>query len=203
LRRRLDAKEELLSTLQRTLQERDERLAVLEQLCNESDNTLNAIHQDLKLQNLTGLSEQHAAMGLLLESVDDPGTTHSIARVTTTLGRASSNDIAINSTSVSRFHSRIIVASDGTYLIDLQSTNGSSVNGQRTSRQRINDGDVIGIGSVKFKVIAAMVDTEIEDRSMDETHALLDDSEIFISAPRSGHAAAHLHEQERDKTKPR
>jgi len=115
LRRRLDAKEE-------ELRQRDARIAVLEQLCAEDDNTLSAINQDIQLQNLASPSERLAAMGLVLEALDDSDIRHRISRVTTTIGRAPGNDIAINSNSVSRYHSRIVVGADGTYVIDLQST---------------------------------------------------------------------------------
>jgi pSer/pThr/pTyr-binding forkhead associated (FHA) protein len=183
LRRRLDAKDEQLSALQKELQQRDERIAILEQLSAENDNALNAINQDVQRQNLANPSERLAAMGLVLESLDESGVQHKIGRVTTTLGRVTGNDIAINSTSVSRFHARIVVEPDGTYLIDLQSTNGCSVNGQRVSRQIIRDGDVIAIGSAKFRLAIGMPATYSEDRSMDETHALLDDAAIFSAVP--------------------
>jgi pSer/pThr/pTyr-binding forkhead associated (FHA) protein len=185
LRRRLNAKEEQVTTLQQTLQQRDERIAILEQLCAESDNALNAINQDVKYQNLANQSERLAAMNLVLESLDEPGVRHSIGRVTTTLGRATANDIAINSSSVSRYHSRIVVASDGAYLIDLQSTNGCSINGKRVARQVISDGDVITIGSAKFRLAVGAAMAELDDGSMDETHALLEDAEIFSPAPTS------------------
>lgn len=184
-RRRLDTKDEEIKSLQHDLHLRDERIAVLEQLCAETDNTLNAINQDLKLQNLASPTERLAALGLALESLDDPGVLHPIGRATTTIGRATDNDISINSVSVSRYHARIVVASDSTYLIDLQSTNGSTVNEQRINRRNLNDGDVIAIGSAKFKFAVGVRVPEIEDRSFDETHALLDDSIIFSPAPKS------------------
>jgi S-DNA-T family DNA segregation ATPase FtsK/SpoIIIE len=131
-------------------------------------------------------------MGMVLESLDEPGVRHRISRVTTTLGRGGGNDIAINSTSVSRNHSRIVIASDGACLIDLESTNGCSINDQRVTRQFINDGDVVAIGKVKFK-FATGVPPEIDDRSMDETHTLLEDSEIFTPVPKSKALSAHEH----------
>jgi pSer/pThr/pTyr-binding forkhead associated (FHA) protein len=184
LRRRLEAKEEQLSALQRELAQRDKRIATLEQLCAEDDNALAAINQDIKRQNLATPTERLVALGLVLESLDVPSMRHRIGTVTTTLGRATTNDIPINSGSVSRYHARIIVEPDGTYLIDLQSTNGCSVNGRRVSRQIISNGDVIRIGDVKFKLAIGVPLSESEDRSMDETHTLLDDAEIFSVVPR-------------------
>jgi pSer/pThr/pTyr-binding forkhead associated (FHA) protein len=219
LRRRLDAKEEQLNTLQskldaasadvtaaretvaardqrisalqQELQKRDERIAILEQLYAENDNALNAINQDVKRQNLEKPSERLAAMGLVLESLDEPGVHHKISRVTTTLGRVTGNDIAINSSSVSRYHSRIVIESDGAYLTDLQSTNGCSVNGRRISRQLIGDGDVISIGTARFRLTIGAPMAQTEDRSMDETRAPLDDAAIVNAAPGQNLKSAH------------
>ena len=216
LRRRLDAKEEQLSalqtrleaaatdpttsrdqrieSLQRELRQRDERIAALEQLYAENDNALNAINQDVKRQNFAVPSEQVAAMGLALKSLDEPGLHHRIAMATTTLGRAIANDIAINSTSVSRYHARIVVESGEVYLVDLQSTNGCSVNGKRISRQIVVDRDVIAIGDAKFRLTVGVPSAEIEDRSMDETQVALDDAAISSAVPRAKTNSA----QERD-----
>ncbi len=194
LRRQLDAKEEQVNAMQQALRLRDARIAQLEELCTENDNTLNAINQEVRHQNLANPNGRLAAMGMVLDSLDEPGVRHRITKATTTLGRATGNDIAINSTSVSRYHSRIVVAADGVYLIDLHSTNGCSVNGQRISRQMIRDSDVVAIGSVKFRLAASVPLGELEDRSMDETHALLDDSVIFTSAPKSRSKSNSEHE---------
>jgi pSer/pThr/pTyr-binding forkhead associated (FHA) protein len=185
LHRRLAAKEEQLNALQQAIRDRDERIALLEQVCAENDNTLNAINQDIKHQNLANSNERLAAMGVVLEALDEPGAQHRISRVTTTLGRAAGNDIEIRSASASRYHARIVVGADGVYLVDLQSTNGCSINGQRISRQLIREGDVIAIGSAKFRLALGVPFTQGEERSMDETHAMLDDAVIFSPAPKA------------------
>ena len=50
-----------------------------------------------------------------------------------TIGRNSSNDIVINDTMVSRFHCEIIQESGTIKIVDLNSSNGTFVNGQRIS----------------------------------------------------------------------
>jgi predicted component of type VI protein secretion system len=52
---------------------------------------------------------------------------------------------------VSRYHARIVVKPEGVWLIDLQSTNGCGVNGRRTSRQILCDGDAVRIGHCMFR----------------------------------------------------
>jgi hypothetical protein len=68
----------------------------------------------------------------------------------TTLGRDYSADIVVDDPGVSRRHSEIRVTTDGPHLItsirDLNSTNGTFVNGDRISSQRLNDGDRVTLG---------------------------------------------------------
>jgi pSer/pThr/pTyr-binding forkhead associated (FHA) protein len=84
---------------------------------------------------------------------------------------------------VSRFHARLVVEEEGVFLIDLESTNGCKVNGNRITRQMIGNADAISIGSVKFK-FSVGVPAELEARGMQETHVLLNDSAIFVPAPK-------------------
>jgi len=172
LRQRLDAKEEQLRALQRELRQRDERIAQLERLCTQGDEMLDAAR-----------SGRLAAMGLVLESLSEPGVTHRIKRITTTIGRADNNDIVLKTNSASRYHARLVVATDSTYLIDLNSSNGCKVNSERVSRQMIVNGDVIAIGDAEFRFSVGVPLSAAEDRSMDETQVLLEDSVIFIPAP--------------------
>lgn len=168
LRQRLQEKEKQLRTLQRELRLRDERISQLERLSAEGHDKVHRIQ-----------SEQIVAMGLVLESVKEPGVSHRISRITTAIGRAGNNDIVLNASSVSRFHARIVVASDSTYLIDLQSSNGCVVNGERIARQMINSGDIVTFGEVQFRFATGVPKSEVEDRWMDETQVLLDESIVF------------------------
>jgi chromosome segregation ATPase len=136
------------------LRQRDSRIAVLEQKCAEHANALNAINQDIERVNAANPSERLAALGYAFESLDSSGTIHRMNRATTTVGRAATNDVSIDSTSVSRYHARIVVQPEGVWLIDLQSTNGCGVNGRRISRQILCDGDVVMIGHCKFRFSA-------------------------------------------------
>ena len=54
------------------------------------------------------------------------------------IGRSHSCDILIEGRKVSRRHAEIVVNDDGTAeLLDLDSTNGSFVNGERIARYRL------------------------------------------------------------------
>lgn len=66
-----------------------------------------------------------------------------------TLGRAPSNTISIADGSVSSFHARIDRTPEGFVLEDLQSRNGTYVNGEVVQEKRLlSDGDLIRLGKV-------------------------------------------------------
>ncbi len=73
-----------------------------------------------------------------------------------TLGRDPSRDIAIDAPGVSRLHCRLLVSELGTSLVDLGSTNGSYVNGNRIAPNvalPLRPGDLIHVGGVIFKFL--------------------------------------------------
>ena len=69
----------------------------------------------------------------------------------TTLGRRPYNDIVIDNLAVSGEHAVIQVAGEQVFLEDLNSTNGTYVNGKAIKRQQLQSGDDIEIGKYKIK----------------------------------------------------
>jgi DNA-binding SARP family transcriptional activator len=68
--------------------------------------------------------------------------------VVSTIGRAFDRTIVLAEESVSRRHAEIRRVSTGFVLIDLGSTNGTTVNGQAVSEHRLRDQDQLSFGSV-------------------------------------------------------
>jgi signal transduction histidine kinase len=68
-----------------------------------------------------------------------------------TVGRHPTNDIVLALDSISRFHARIDRRGDFFILQDLNSSNGSYVNGERVSQLAIHNGDLITFGNVEFE----------------------------------------------------
>ena len=75
----------------------------------------------------------------------------------TTIGRHSGNDICLNDKAVSGNHAAVVVAGDTLVLEDLDSTNGTLVNGRQIAKHTLVQGDTITIGrnTLKFEVVAA------------------------------------------------
>jgi general secretion pathway protein A len=62
------------------------------------------------------------------------------------IGRTSHNDLQVDSRYVSRHHAQVITTLEGSWLEDLNSTNGLYVRGRRVRRYRLQEGDVVKLG---------------------------------------------------------
>jgi predicted component of type VI protein secretion system len=68
-----------------------------------------------------------------------------------TVGRATDNVIRLDDGTVSSHHATLTLK-DGDYTVkDLNSTNGTRVNGLRVSEQKLQNGDIVRFGSVDMK----------------------------------------------------
>jgi pSer/pThr/pTyr-binding forkhead associated (FHA) protein/tetratricopeptide (TPR) repeat protein len=70
------------------------------------------------------------------------------------LGRTGDNQVVLNHRSVSRHHCKVVIGPDGTHtLVDLESANGTLVNGEEYARTALKEGDVIEVGHVKLRYV--------------------------------------------------
>ncbi|HVN51134.1 MAG TPA: FhaA domain-containing protein, partial [Acidimicrobiales bacterium] len=69
---------------------------------------------------------------------------------TLSIGRLPECDIVIPDSNVSRRHAEIRPTVDGFSLVDLGSTNGSKVNGERTVQRALRDGDELVFGNTRL-----------------------------------------------------
>jgi pSer/pThr/pTyr-binding forkhead associated (FHA) protein len=70
------------------------------------------------------------------------------------IGWAPDNDLVLADSGVSRYHAELRNPGGGTYEItDLQSHNGTFVNGERISSAAVTERDIIGIGRAAFRVV--------------------------------------------------
>jgi ABC transport system ATP-binding/permease protein len=68
-----------------------------------------------------------------------------------TVGRATGADFIVEAPLVSRVHCRLTVLPDGSLEVrDLESTNGTFVNGHRIETTRLKSGDRLGVGRVEL-----------------------------------------------------
>lgn len=71
----------------------------------------------------------------------------------TTLGRRPYNDIVIDNLAVSGEHAVMQMTGNEVYLEDLNSTNGTYVNGKAVKKQLLQNNDTVEIGKYKIKYI--------------------------------------------------
>lgn len=70
-----------------------------------------------------------------------------------TLGRRPYNDIVIDNLAVSGEHAVLETSGQAVYLEDLNSTNGTYVNGRAVKKQLLNNGDAVEIGKYQIKYV--------------------------------------------------
>ncbi|MCC2655889.1 MAG: hypothetical protein K0Q76_997 [Panacagrimonas sp.] len=85
-----------------------------------------------------------------------------------TIGRAAGNDVVLNDKATSGRHAAIVTILDDSFLEDLDSTNGTQVNGQPVTKHPLTHGDVITIGRNTLRYFTA----EASDAEMDKTMIL-------------------------------
>jgi FhaA, N-terminal domain/FHA domain len=66
------------------------------------------------------------------------------------IGRSSDCDVRVDDANVSRRHAEVRRIGDGYSLVDLGSTNGTEVNGQRIQETALMNGDVISVGTTRI-----------------------------------------------------
>ena len=90
---------------------------------------------------------------IVIEPRESRGASFTLSS-TLTIGRTEDNDIAMaNDSFMSSHHARLEIRPDGSWLVDLNSTNGSFVNGQRVIADRtVRKGDRVQVGSTILEV---------------------------------------------------
>jgi cardiolipin synthase len=89
-------------------------------------------------------SAESFAPSFVMISRNDTLLRHAINNGMTTIGRAEENDVVISDPLVSRYHARLVLNAGICTLTDLDSGNGSFVNGERiTGEKRLRPGDVL------------------------------------------------------------
>jgi len=101
-----------------------------------------------------------------------------------TIGRLPDNDVRIDNPTVSGHHSLIINILNDSFLEDLNSTNGTYVNGKLIKKHALQHGDVVTIGKHQLRYVDSdEVDTQDDEfvRTM-----VIDSSDIAAKAAAQG-----------------
>jgi len=78
------------------------------------------------------------------------GRTHEVEGRRVLIGRSKECDVQLADPNASRRHAELRREGDAFWLVDLGSTNGLDVNGKRTQRAKLSDGDRVTIGTTEL-----------------------------------------------------
>lgn len=110
-----------------------------------------------------------------------------------TIGRKAHNDIQIDNLAISGEHAAVVTILNDSFLEDLNSTNGTLVNGQAIKKHVLRNNDVVELGKYALKYVAdTNLPVEVDlARSMSASRSATDsairpeDLRIEADAPRS------------------
>jgi pSer/pThr/pTyr-binding forkhead associated (FHA) protein len=90
---------------------------------------------------------------LVVQTGDFQGSEHPLAKDETIIGRNPTTDITLLDEGISREHALILrdEATCSFTIEDLQSTNGTKVNGKRVRSAVLANGDAIEVGHTRFR----------------------------------------------------
>lgn len=100
--------------------------------------------------------EAEDAPRLVVVSAELRGQEYSCIRTEMKIGRTDDNDIVIDHRSLSRTHAKLVREENGEWrILDMQSANGLTVNGESYAQAPLNNGDIVELGHVKLKFVGA------------------------------------------------
>ncbi|MEE1820811.1 ATP-binding cassette domain-containing protein [Streptomyces sp. BE20] len=135
---------------------------------------------------MTVQQRQSSALTSITGSYRPPTSILPLSARVVRIGRAPDNDLVVSDLSASRHHAELRALPDGRYEIaDLESHNGTYLNGQPVFEALVGQGDLVGIGHSEFCLIGdelqefvdtGIVDLDVEDLTVTvgDTHVLLD-----------------------------
>ena len=98
-----------------------------------------------------------------------------------TIGRLPDNDVRIDNATVSGHHSLIINILNDSFLEDLNSTNGTYVNGKLIKKHALQHGDVVTVGKHQLRYVDADTVEEEDDDEFART-MVIDSSDVAARA---------------------
>ena len=103
----------------------------------------------------------------------------------TTLGRRPYNDVVIDNLAISGEHAVFQMTGNDVFIEDLNSTNGTYVNGKAAKKQQLQNGDTVEVGKYKIKFVNEAVSDGFEKTMMVKSGA-----GAYASPPPAAQASA-------------
>jgi cytochrome P450/NADPH-cytochrome P450 reductase len=109
-------------------------------------------------------SGQPALRPALIPPDGEPSVVRPLPAKTLRIGRAPDNDIVVSDVAVSRHHAELRHVAGEYRIVDLDSFNGTFVNGQRVKGGPLAEGDTVGIGPAIFRLVGQELQEFVDTR---------------------------------------
>jgi two-component system, cell cycle response regulator len=100
-----------------------------------------------ELQKELGARSQRDKAYLIVLAGSNVGEMYRLEGAETVIGRATTASIRLNDDGISRRHARVMQLAGEVMIEDMQSANGTLVNGEQVAQRTLSDGDKIRLGS--------------------------------------------------------
>ena len=107
-----------------------------------------------------------------------------------TVGRLPDNDIRIDNPAVSGHHSLVINILNDSFLEDLNSTNGTYVNGKLIKKHALQHGDVVTVGHHQLRFVDTQSGSDTEPDEFEKTMIITPGSAVAAQAAKKASAIA-------------
>ncbi len=145
---KLGAKNQSINCLLTELAEKSQQthsIEVIEDAMHENDDHL-SVKTDAHVP-----AEQERVARLLIGSVKGRELRFPLFKNRLTIGRSRHNDVQLKGSCISRRHAVVVTDGETTRVIDWGSKNGVSVNSQPITEHFLKNGDVVTVGTAKFR----------------------------------------------------
>lgn len=143
--------------------QRDSQIAALKAELATHVEALAAIRRDVDRVEESPSNDARIATQRVLLPVEHEGESILLDRAVINIGRTTDNDVCIPSKLISRRHARLLVSANGVVVEDAGSTNGCYVNGIEVTQHLMQDGDVLEIGDLRFRLCTPSASTQARD----------------------------------------
>jgi pSer/pThr/pTyr-binding forkhead associated (FHA) protein len=106
-----------------------------------------------------------------------------LVKEVTTFGRKTENDIVIDNPAISGFHGKILIENDQYFVEDLNSTNGTFMNGQRIKKSLLKNRDQVSIARHVLELITDSSAPTLSEKLSDISSQQITAEEPNVSPP--------------------
>lgn len=145
---KLSTKDDAVNCLLAELARKTQQLESIEQIEEVIQDIDDRMSQSLQIRHSP---ERERMTRVLIGSVEGQELRFPLFKDRLTIGRTAQNDIQLNAAYISRRHAVIVTDGDRTRVIDWGSKNGIYVNAKKVAEQFLRHGDILAIGTAKFR----------------------------------------------------